>query len=197
MLKDIRDITIQGANFEALTQLPLFCERTDTAKAVILAVGASNRHMGIAREEELLGKGISYCATCDGFLYKGKTVAVYCTDERMEHDIKYLEEIAEKLYVYTSFGYTSDAENVEILQRPVKKLDGGMKVESMELTDGTKIDIDGIFILRPAIAPSTLFSGLERITNMIEERTLIIFTHTWKRFPGINKHNIIFFCDFV
>ncbi len=48
----------------------------NTAKAVILAVGASNRHLGIAREDELLGKGISYCATCDGAFYKGKTVAV-------------------------------------------------------------------------------------------------------------------------
>ena len=48
----------------------------NTAKAVILAVGASNRHLGIAREEELLGKGISYCATCDGAFYKGRTVAV-------------------------------------------------------------------------------------------------------------------------
>jgi thioredoxin reductase (NADPH) len=79
----------------------------------------------------------------------------------MVHDIRYLEEIAEKLYIYTSFGYKSDAENVEMLKLPPKKLDGGMKADTLELTDGTRIAVDGVFILRPAIAPSTLFSGLE------------------------------------
>ena len=71
------------------------------------------------------------------------------------------EEICGKLYIYTSFGYTTDAGNAEVLKLPVKKLDGGMKCESIELTDGTKIDVDGIFILRPAIAPSTVMPGLE------------------------------------
>jgi thioredoxin reductase (NADPH) len=79
----------------------------------------------------------------------------------MEHDIKYLEEICGKLYIYTSFGYTTDAENAEVLKLPVKKLDGGFKCDSIELTDGTKIDVDGVFILRPAIAPSTVMPGLE------------------------------------
>ena len=130
------------------------------AKTVILATGVVMAKT-LPGEEELLGRGVSYCATCDGFLYKGKTAAVYCTDERMEHDITYLEEICGKLYIYTSFGYTTDAENAEVLRLPVKKLDGGMKCDSIELTDGTKIDVDGIFILRPAIAPSTVLPGLE------------------------------------
>ena len=153
--KRVTNIADMGDRFMILADNEMFEART-----VLLATGVAAAK-GMENEDRLLGMGVSYCATCDGFLYKGRNIAVYCTDERMEHDIKYLEEIAGRLYVYTSFGYTSDADNVEILQRPVKKLDGGMKVESMELTDGTKIDIDGIFILRPAIAPSTLFTGLE------------------------------------
>ena len=109
----------------------------------------------------MLGRGVSYCATCDGFLYKGKTVAVYCTDERMAHDIKYLEEICGKVYIYTNFGYEASAEASEVLASPFKKLSGGFKCDSVELFDGTKLDVDGVFILRPAIAPSTLFPGLE------------------------------------
>ena len=50
--------------------------KTYQAKAVILATGAKNRHLGLAREDELLGHGISYCATCDGMFFKGKEVAV-------------------------------------------------------------------------------------------------------------------------
>lgn len=153
--KRVTNIADMGGKFMILADNEMY-----EAKTVLLSTGVAAAK-GMENEDRLLGMGVSYCATCDGFLYKGKTIAVHCTDERMEHDIKYLEEIAEKLYVYTNFGYTSDAENVEILPKPVKKLDGGMKVETIELSDGTKKEVDGIFILRPSIAPTTLFSGLE------------------------------------
>ena len=130
------------------------------ARSVLLATGIPQAK-GMENEDRLLGMGVSYCATCDGFLYKGKTVAVYCTDDRMGHDIDYLEEIADKVYVYTNFGYSNDSPKVEILDKPIKKLDGAMKADAVELSDGRRIDVDGVFILRPAIAPSTLFSGLE------------------------------------
>ena len=153
--KRVTNIADMGGHFMILADNDMY-----EAKTLLLSTGIAAAK-GMENEDRLLGMGVSYCATCDGFLYKGKTIAAYCTDERMEHDLRYLEEIAEKLYVYTSFGYSSDAANVEILKMPPKKLDGGMKVGSLELTDGTKIDVDGVFILRPAIAPSTLFSGLE------------------------------------
>ena len=130
------------------------------ARSVLLATGIPQAK-GMENEDRLLGMGVSYCATCDGFLYKGKTVAVYCTDDRMGHDIDYLEEIADKVYVYTNFGYSNDSPKVEILDKPIKKLDGAMKADAVELSDGRRFDVDGVFILRPAIAPSTLFSGLE------------------------------------
>lgn len=153
--KRVTNIADMGGSFMILADNEMYEART-----VLLSTGIAAAK-GMENEARLLGSGVSYCATCDGFLYKGKTAAVYCTDERMEHDIKYLEEVCGKLYIYTSFGYTTDAENAEVLKLPVKKLDGGMKCESIELTDGTKIDVDGIFILRPAIAPSTVLPGLE------------------------------------
>ena len=153
--KRVTNIADMGDRFMILADNDMY-----EAKTLLLSTGIAAAQ-GFENEDRLLGMGVSYCATCDGFLYKGKTIAAYCTDERMEHDLRYLEEIAGKLYVYTSFGYRSDAENVEMLSLPVKKLDGGMKCDSIELTDGTKIDVDGVFILRPAIAPATLFTGLE------------------------------------
>ena len=153
--KRVTNIAAMGDHYMILADNEMFEART-----VLLSTGIAAAK-GMENEARLLGAGVSYCATCDGFLYKGKTVAVYCTDERMAHDIKYLEEISGKLYIYTSFGYTTDAENAEVLKLPVKKLDGGMKCDSIELTDGTKIDVDGVFILRPAIAPSTVLPGLE------------------------------------
>ena len=153
--KRVTSIADMGGHFMVLADNEVF-----EARAVLLATGIAAAK-GMENEARLLGAGVSYCATCDGFLYKGKTVAVYCTDERMEHDIKYLEEICGKLYIYTSFGYETDAENAEVLKLPVKRLDGGFRCDSIELTDGTKIAVDGVFILRPAIAPSTVMPGLE------------------------------------
>ena len=153
--KRVTNIADMGGSFMLLADNEMY-----EAKTVLLSTGIAAAK-GFEHEAGLLGRGVSYCATCDGFLYKGKTIAAYCTDERMEHDLRYLEEIAEKLYVYTSFGYSSDAPNAEVLKSPFKRLDGGMKCDSVELADGTKLDVDGVFILRPAIAPSTLFTGLE------------------------------------
>jgi thioredoxin reductase (NADPH) len=153
--KRVTNIADMGGSFMILADNEMFEART-----VLLSTGIAAAK-GMENEARLLGSGVSYCATCDGFLYKGKTAAVYCTDERMEHDIKYLEETCGKLYIYTSFGYETDAENAEILKMPIKKLDGGFKCDKIELADGTVIDVDGVFILRPAIAPSTLLPGLE------------------------------------
>ena len=153
--KRVTNIADMGGSFMILAGNDMYEART-----VLLATGMAAAK-GMENEDRLLGMGVSYCATCDGFLYKGKTVAVYCTDERMEHDIKYLEEICGKAYIYTNFGYKTDAANAEVLSSPVRKIDGAMKADSIELSDGTRIDIDGIFILRPAIAPTTLFGGLE------------------------------------
>ena len=119
--KRVTNIADMGDRFMVLADNDVFEART-----VLLATGIAAAK-GMENEARLLGSGVSYCATCDGFLYKGKTVAVYCTDERMAHDIKYLEEICGKLYIYTSFGYETASENAEILKKPLKKLDGGFK----------------------------------------------------------------------
>lgn len=153
--KKVTNIADLGDKFMLLADNEVY-----EAKTVLLATGIPQAK-GMENEERLLGSAVSYCATCDGFLYKDKTVAVYCTDERMAHDIDYLEEIAAKVYVYTNFGYSNESPKIEILDKPIKKIDGAMKAEALELSDGRRIDVDGVFILRPAIAPSTLFTGLE------------------------------------
>ena len=111
-------------------------------------------------EEEFLGRGVSYCATCDGFLYRGKTIAVFCGSKRYEHEVEYLAGIAEK--VYLSAGYKDcgiDLLNVEKIA-PVKAVRGGMKVSEIVLHNGTELPVDGLFILRNAVAPATLLPGL-------------------------------------
>ena len=128
-------------------------------KTLLLATGVLTAK-SYEGEDELLGRGVSYCATCDGFLYKGKTIAVFCGAPRYEHEVEYLAGIAEK--VYLSVGYPNcgvSLPNVEKIT-PIKAVRGGMKASQIELHGGTVIDIDGLFILRNAVAPGTLVPGI-------------------------------------
>lgn len=72
---------------------------TYKSKALILATGSDNRKLGIDGEDELIGKGISYCATCDGGFYKGKDVAVVGGGNTALEDALYLSDIANKVYL--------------------------------------------------------------------------------------------------
>lgn len=131
------------------------------AKALLLAVGAFTAKP-LPGEDEFLGRGVSYCATCDGFLYKGKTIAVHCGAEKYEHEVEYLAEIADKVYLSSGYkGSKVDLPNVEHLQAPLGKVSGEMKVTGIETVKGEAHDVDGVFILRTAVAPTTLMNGLE------------------------------------
>lgn len=130
------------------------------AKTVLLAMGVVTSKE-IPGEKELLGSGVSYCATCDGFLYKGKTIGIVCTDKRFEHEIIYLSELAEKVYLFPSYKDCAiDRENVEIIGQKIAKVNGERKVSSVTLKDETLLPLDGLFCLRSAIAPTTLLPGL-------------------------------------
>lgn len=131
------------------------------AKSVLLATGAVTAK-GFPGEEELLGSGVSYCATCDGFLYKDKVLAVYCGAKRYEHEVKYLADLASKVYLFTPYKDSEiDLPNVEISKEKLGEIKGEDKVKQIVLTDGTEIDVDGAFILRESVAPGTILRGLE------------------------------------
>ena len=115
-------------------------------RAVILATGAKNRKLGIAREEELTGHGISYCATCDGMFFKGKDVAVAGGGSTALGDAAYLADLCSKVYLIhrrDAFrGVAADVEklkekkNVEfVLNANVTAVLGDKTVEGVEVTD--------------------------------------------------------------
>ena len=150
------------AKTESGFEVTLDSGKTDTAKTVILAVGASNRHLGIPREEELLGKGISYCATCDGAFYKDKAVAVNGGGNTAVEDAIYLAGIAAKVYlIHRRNEFRADEVLVEAAKKlpnleivtpyVVDELKGEPKLTGLELTnreDGSKksVEVDGLFV---------------------------------------------------
>lgn len=130
------------------------------AKTVILCLGVEAAKP-VNGEEDFVGRGISYCATCDGFLYKGKTIAVICTDKRFEHEIEYLCSLAEKVYAVPLYrGYEIKAENAEIVLKAPVKFEGGKRLERVVFKDGFK-EVDGAFLLKGALSPAILVHGLK------------------------------------
>jgi thioredoxin reductase (NADPH) len=90
---------------------------TYESKTVILACGVESVKQ-VDGEDTFMGRGVSYCATCDGFLYKGKTIAVLCTTKRLEHEVGYLADFAKKVYLIPMYkGVEMERQNVEILRK--------------------------------------------------------------------------------
>lgn len=130
------------------------------AKAVILCLGAETIKP-LPNERELLGRGVSYCATCDGMLYKDKKIAVFCDNADSEEEVEYLSELAAEVYYSHRFESKISDENVVHLASKIKGIIGENKVSGIELADGTKLDVDGVFFIKQAVAADVLLNKLE------------------------------------
>ncbi len=143
------------------------------SRTVILACGVESVKT-VEGETEFVGRGVSYCATCDGFLYKDKTIAVLCTSKRLEHEIEHLADFAEKVYLIPMYkGVTVDKENIKIIRKMPVKITGETRVERLVFAAPPAEDIekelkvDGVFALRESVSPATLMSGLETVDGHI------------------------------
>ncbi len=141
-------LTQEGATYESRT--------------VILACGVESIKQ-IEGEEEFSGRGVSYCATCDGFLYKGKTIGVVCTTKRLEHEIGYLADFAQKVYLIPMYKNVEiERENITRIMRMPSKLEGQKRVEKLLFSvEPKEVAVDGVFMLRESVSPSILVGGLE------------------------------------
>ncbi len=155
-------------------------ENVYTCKTVILANGSENRKLGLANEEELIGRGVSYCATCDGAFYKDKKVAVNGGGNTALEDALYLSDIVEKVYLVHRRGefrgYESvvnklkKKKNVEfVLNSVITGLNANEKLESIEVTDdhGDKkeIKVDGLFVAIGRMPKNECFAELIKLDD--------------------------------
>lgn len=132
------------------------------AKTLLLATGFV-APQGFDGEQRLLGRGVSSCATCDGFLYKGKTIAVYCATLRYEHEVEYLAGLAQTVYLSAPYQDCHvQAANVQRLPSPIRAICGETRVESITLANGSTVPVEGVFCLRDAVALDALLPGLAR-----------------------------------
>lgn len=140
-------------------------------KTVIYAAGAKPRPLNIPGEQEFTGKGISYCAICDGSLYQKKTVAVAGGGDTALDDTLYLSSICEKVYLIhrreqfrgaeRTLQKIKERDNVEILQNiQVTAVCGDKKLEQIRLSDGRLLKVSGLFIAIGSHPQTELLKGL-------------------------------------
>lgn len=127
------------------------------SKTVIYAAGAAHRKLNIPGEERFIGKGVSFCAVCDGALYQGKTAAVIGGGDTALDDALYLSDIAEKVYLIhrrnefrgseKSVLKIKSRENIEIVTpATATEITGDNRVRSVKLDNGRELILDGIFV---------------------------------------------------
>ena len=130
------------------------------ARSVILCLGAETIKP-LPNERELLGRGVSYCATCDGMLYKDKKIAVFCDNADGEEEVEYLSDLASEVYYSHKFTSKIDKANVTHLDSRITAVIGDGKVSGIELADGSRLDVDGVFFIKQAVSAEVLLNKLE------------------------------------
>lgn len=170
----IRD-KVLGLELDGPDKIVMGKKETYHARTVILATGAKHRMLGVPGEEELSGMGVSYCATCDGAFFRGKTVAVAGGGDVAVEDAIFLARACEKVYLIHRRDELRAAkilqerlmalDNVEILwDTVVDEIRGENKVESLLLTqkktgEKKELPVDGIFIAVGITPNSELVQG--------------------------------------
>ena len=160
--EDVKEVITQKGNY--------------IAKSVIIATGSKNRKLNLKNEDELLGKGISYCATCDGTFYKDKVVAITGGGNSAIDDALYLSDIVKKIYVIyrqKDFKFESinldklkSKNNVEfILNSNIVDIKGNDKLESISVKENDTneekdIKVDGLFIAIGHIPVSSMCKNI-------------------------------------
>jgi len=151
------------------------------AKTIIIATGAKSRTLGLDREKQLIGRGVSYCATCDGGFFKGKEVAINGGGSTALEEALYLSSFCTKVYlIHRRDAFRGEEklllqlqekENVEfVLNSSITELIGNNKLEGIKVrnvkTDATlTIPISGLFIAIGQVPENEIFSNLVNLDN--------------------------------
>src|ERR687895_1112972 len=155
--------------------------------ALILAFGKTPRDLNVKGEKELNGRGVSYCAVCDGPFFKNKKVAIVGAGDPALEAALYLKELTSQLYIIHSTDKpVGSEESIDLLQNKdnnnkisfisnsiVKSINGTSKVESLTLYDSkskseSKLDVDGIFVEMGYVARTDIVKDLVKLNDSKE-----------------------------
>lgn len=170
IFEEVLDIQVDGDIKKVITN-----KKTYETKVVILSMGAKPRNLGVAREKELGGRGISYCAICDGGFYRNKVVAVVGGGDTALEDALYLSRLAKKVFLIhrrDSFRGNKSLQkkifesNIEIVwDSTVTELYGdnkltGIQIENLKDNSKKDLEVDGLFVAVGSYPMSDLVKDL-------------------------------------
>ncbi len=163
------------------------------SKAVIFAAGARHRHLGCPGEEEFQGKGVSYCATCDGPFFKGKRIAVVGGGDTALTDALYLSKLGSEVHIihrrneFRGQKVLQDRvmakDNIRLqLGKTVERINGDSRgVTSVLLSDGTELPVDAVFIFVGVIPNSEILEGFAAL----DKGFVVADSHMMTSVPGL------------
>ena len=151
------------------------------ARSVIIAAGSKHRMLGVAREEDFVGEGVSYCAVCDGAFYKGRTVAIIGGGNTALQEANLLAEGCTKVYVVQNLAFMTGErsllarlearDNVEIIYSMVvdellgESAISGVKIKNPETGDSRILEVDGIFVAIGQIPENEPFADAVKLNS--------------------------------
>lgn len=154
------------------------------AKSIILTTGASRKRMKIKNLDRLEGYGVSYCAVCDAFLYRGKDVAVLGNGEYALHEIQELLNITGHISLLTN-GLEPSADfppEVDIITSPIQELSGRQYLESILLENGTSLEVSCLFVALGTAKGSDL---ARKLGIRLEDERIIVNEQMDTGLPGV------------
>ena len=154
------------------------------AKAVILATGVSRNVPNIKGIKEFEGKGVSYCAVCDSFFYKGKDVAVLGDGNYAIHEFETLKPIASSVTILTNGNAMVENRDssIEVNNKKIREFRGNSKLEEVEFEDNTIQYLNGVFIAMGTASSSDI---ARKIGARIENNNIIVNENMETTVPGL------------
>lgn len=150
------------------------------ARSIIIATGHGKANY-LKGEREYLGRGIGYCATCDGPLYKGKPIAIISENEEGEEEANFLSEICSQVFYLPAYSSQPKLKDgVKLVRERVLSIEGdGNKINKL-VTEQSELEISAVFIIRNVIPVGQLIDGLN-----IEEGSIRVDRNMATNIPGI------------
>ena len=154
------------------------------AKSVILATGANRLTPNIKGIREFEGKGVSYCAICDAFFYKGKDVAVLGNGNYAIHEMEQLKPVVNSVTILTNGDEIVENRDVdvEVDSRKIREFRGDNKIQEIEFEDGKKQPISGVFV---ALGTASSNDLARKIGARIENNHIVVNENMETTVPGL------------
>ncbi len=160
--QEVIKIEIKEGFFQVVTNQSKY-----QSKSIIIALGNKKNTVNVKGVKELEGRGVSYCAICDGFFYKNKDVVVIGSGNYAIAETNDLINIAKKITILTNGRKAPDfrADNVDVVTKNIKEISGDNRVREVRFQDDSLLKTDGVFIAEGSAGPIELAKKLGIITK--------------------------------